>query len=195
MAQHYLSIASETPRPSASSAARTASGGAGAGAGTGGGGVRGQIAVEFLERRRKRTGGVGVWFPGFTGNGQGEGREEEVCWERWVLDVTVATPRTEGGELNGPFSPFSLYYFASIAIGGISLVIDHGNANYITTIERLKVRQAMNRSLHKATMDIITYVNRDKDHIPSIVNESNPFPYQIILNPQPANWSNRLGLY
>ncbi|KAI5285525.1 hypothetical protein KEM54_000507, partial [Ascosphaera aggregata] len=91
VAQQYLSIASETPR------------------GPGGRTVRGKIAVEFFERRRKRIGGgdgggcggggggggggVGVWFPGFAG--QGGEREEEDCWERWILDVTVATPRTE----------------------------------------------------------------------------------------------------
>jgi hypothetical protein len=23
--------------------------------------------------------------------------EEEVCWEQWTLDVTLATPRTESG--------------------------------------------------------------------------------------------------
>ncbi|KAL4807813.1 autophagy-related protein [Aspergillus unguis] len=52
-----------------------------------GGGVRGRIAVEFYEKRRRRS---GIWFPGLAGKG-----EEEVCWEVWNLDVTVATPRTE----------------------------------------------------------------------------------------------------
>jgi hypothetical protein len=49
-------------------------------------GVRGQIAVQFFEKRRRK-----VWFT------KGE---EEVCWEQWTLDVTLATPRTESGELD-----------------------------------------------------------------------------------------------
>jgi len=47
-------------------------------------GVRGQIAVQFFEKRRRKA-----WFT------KGE---EEVCWEQWTLDVTLATPRTESGE-------------------------------------------------------------------------------------------------
>ncbi|BDD62034.1 hypothetical protein MPDQ_003171 [Monascus purpureus] len=57
------------------------------GAGTGEGGVRGRIAVEFYEKKRRRS---GLWFGGLAGKG-----EEEVCWETWTLDVTIATPRTE----------------------------------------------------------------------------------------------------
>jgi hypothetical protein len=56
----------------------------------GGNGVRGRIAVEFFEKKRRRS---GLWFPGLAGKG-----EEEVCWEIWTLDVTIATPRTESGE-------------------------------------------------------------------------------------------------
>lgn len=48
-------------------------------------GVRGQIAVQFFEKRRRKA-----WFT------KGE---EEVCWEQWTLDVTLAIPRTESGEL------------------------------------------------------------------------------------------------
>lgn len=58
--------------------------------GGGGGGVRGRIAVEFYEKKRRRS---GLWFGGLAGKG-----EEEVCWEIWTLDVTIATPRTESGE-------------------------------------------------------------------------------------------------
>lgn len=47
-------------------------------------GVRGQIAVQFFEKRRRKA-----WFT------KGE---EEVCWEQWTLDVTLATPRTESGD-------------------------------------------------------------------------------------------------
>jgi len=45
--------------------------------------------VQFFEKRRKKGGGLG-WFGG--------GRaEEEVCWEIWRLEVTLATPKTETG--------------------------------------------------------------------------------------------------
>lgn len=52
--------------------------------------LRAQIAVQFFEKRRRKGGGLG-WF---TGTGK---TEEEVCWEIWCLDVTIATPRTEAG--------------------------------------------------------------------------------------------------
>ncbi|KAM0137921.1 hypothetical protein ACHAQE_001662 [Botrytis cinerea] len=47
-------------------------------------GVRGQMAVQFFEKKRRKA-----WFT------KGE---EEVCWEQWTLDVTLATPRTESGK-------------------------------------------------------------------------------------------------
>ncbi|KAN0086963.1 Autophagy-related protein 1010 [Elaphomyces granulatus] len=53
----------------------------------GGNGVRGRLAVEFFEKKRRRA---GLWFGGLAGRG-----EEEVCWEIWTLDVTIATPRTD----------------------------------------------------------------------------------------------------
>lgn len=62
----------------------------GSGGGVVGGGVRGRIAVEFYEKRRRKS---GIWFSGLAG----KGGEEEVCWEIWTLDVTIATPRTESG--------------------------------------------------------------------------------------------------
>lgn len=66
---------------------------AGAGSGSGeGSGVRGRIAVEFYEKKRRRP-GAGMWFGGLAGKSS----EEEVCWETWTLDVTIATPRTESG--------------------------------------------------------------------------------------------------
>lgn len=51
----------------------------------GGSGVRGLMAVQFFEKKRRKA-----WFT------KGE---EEVCWEQWTLDVTLATPRTESGLL------------------------------------------------------------------------------------------------
>lgn len=67
--------------------------GGGGGIGRGGmgmGGVsgasRGQLAIQFYEKKARRK----------TYNFFSKG-EEEVCWEQWTLDVTLATPRTETG--------------------------------------------------------------------------------------------------
>ncbi|KAH7359743.1 hypothetical protein BKA66DRAFT_472345 [Pyrenochaeta sp. MPI-SDFR-AT-0127] len=43
---------------------------------------RGQIAVQFFEKKRRKT-----YFFGKA--------DEDVCWEQWTLDVTLAQPRTE----------------------------------------------------------------------------------------------------
>ncbi|ERS97752.1 uncharacterized protein SPSK_03603 [Sporothrix schenckii 1099-18] len=45
-------------------------------------GGRGQISVQFFEKRRRKA-----WYV-MRG-------EEEVCWESWTVKVTVAEPRTE----------------------------------------------------------------------------------------------------
>jgi len=43
---------------------------------------RGQLVVQFFEKKRKKA-----YFFGRA--------EEDVCWEQWTLDVTLAQPRTE----------------------------------------------------------------------------------------------------
>jgi len=53
--------------------------------GAGNGSGRGQVTVQFFEKRRRKN-----WY---TMRG-----EDEVCWENWVVKVTVADPKTEGGE-------------------------------------------------------------------------------------------------
>ncbi|OAQ70431.1 hypothetical protein VFPPC_13353 [Pochonia chlamydosporia 170] len=45
------------------------------------GGGRGQVAIQFFEKRRRKA-----WL---------SRGDEEVCWESWTLKVTVAEPRTE----------------------------------------------------------------------------------------------------
>jgi autophagy-related protein 101 len=45
---------------------------------------RGQIVVQFFEKKRRKT-----YFFGKA--------DEDVCWEQWTLDVTLAQPRTETG--------------------------------------------------------------------------------------------------
>jgi autophagy-related protein 101 len=51
-------------------------------------GGRGEITIQYFERKRRK----GVFMRG----------DEEVCWERWIVKVTVAEPKTE----NGTFSVF-----------------------------------------------------------------------------------------
>ncbi|KUJ19867.1 DUF1649-domain-containing protein [Mollisia scopiformis] len=107
-------------------------------------GVRGLMAVQFFEKKRRKA-----WFT------KGE---EEICWEQWTLNITLATPRTES--------------------------------------ERAKVRKAMEAMLLKAAMRIVTTVNTHKDHIPPITTiDSNPFPYQIIINPKDNGWGARMGIF
>ena len=66
---------------------------------SGAGSGRGQITVQFFEKRRRKT-----WYA-MRG-------DDEVCWESWTVKVTVAEPRTEGGEfiplLFGVVFPFSV---------------------------------------------------------------------------------------
>jgi len=109
---------------------------------------RGQLAVQFFEKKRRKT-----YFFGKA--------DEEVCWEQWILDVTLATPRTE--------------------------------------TDVLKVRRAMEKSLRKAALKVITTVNQQKDHIPPITTtDANPFPYQVVINPKASavdGWGPRMGIF
>jgi len=63
--------------------------------------------------------------------------------------------------------------------------------------ERAKVRRAMETTLVNTVMKCVTLANTHKDHIPPITTtESNPFPYQISINPQKeAGWATRMGIY
>jgi autophagy-related protein 101 len=54
------------------------------------------MAVQFFEKKRRKA-----WFA------KGE---EEVCWEQWTLDVTLATPRTESGTELRTHSHFRRHY-------------------------------------------------------------------------------------
>lgn len=51
-------------------------------------GGRGQLVLQFMEKRRRKG-----WFGGKA--------DEELVWETWVLDVTLASPRTETGKHSG----------------------------------------------------------------------------------------------
>jgi autophagy-related protein 101 len=60
------------------------------------GGSRGEIVVQFYDRKRRKMGYTGGWLGRLGGGGQ---TEEEVCWEEWTLQVVVARPRSEAGTL------------------------------------------------------------------------------------------------
>ncbi|KAF2457168.1 autophagy-related protein [Lineolata rhizophorae] len=51
--------------------------------GSTGAGGRGQLCVQFFEKRRRKS---------YFSFGKGE---DEVCWESWTIDVTLANPRTD----------------------------------------------------------------------------------------------------
>ncbi|RBQ80426.1 hypothetical protein FVER14953_08253 [Fusarium verticillioides] len=59
------------------------SGGANSASTGSGNGGRGQLVVQFFEKRRRKA-----WL---------SRGDEEVCWECWTIKVTVAEPRTESG--------------------------------------------------------------------------------------------------
>lgn len=61
------------------------------------GGSRGEIVVQFFDRKRRKTGYTGGWL-GRLGGGGGVQTDEEVCWEEWCLQVVVARPRSEAGK-------------------------------------------------------------------------------------------------
>ena len=52
--------------------------------GDGPGGTRGQVSVQFFEKRRRKS----YFF---------SKADEDVCWEMWMLDVTMSVPKSESG--------------------------------------------------------------------------------------------------
>ncbi|KAL8679235.1 MAG: hypothetical protein Q9186_004477 [Xanthomendoza sp. 1 TL-2023] len=62
--------------------------------------------------------------------------------------------------------------------------------------ERTTLLRAEAPSLHKTAMTIVKIVNRDKDHIPPITtSETNPFPYEILLNPRAEYDGKTIGFF
>ena len=126
---------------------------------------RAQVAITFYETRKKRKSVAYFWGK----------PDEEICWESWTLDITCATPRTESGRLRERKGHKRMVLFVSKLI----LLF------FLIPKMRPKSAPAMEKSLQKAAMKIINIVNMDKDHIPPIMTgESNPFPYQITVNPK-----------
>ncbi|KAK3713953.1 hypothetical protein LTR37_008203 [Vermiconidia calcicola] len=62
--------------------------------------------------------------------------------------------------------------------------------------EAARNRRQMEKQLQSAAMKIVEIVNRDRNHIPPITtNESNSFPYQILVNPKNDGWSQKMGIF
>ncbi|KAF2968500.1 hypothetical protein GQX73_g5123 [Xylaria multiplex] len=138
-------------------------------------GGRGNISVQFFEKKRRKA-----WYM----RAAYGGGDEEVCWECWTVKVTVAEPRTESGKEYF----YSLFFF----LAKICPNIDPDSLYN----QRAKVRKAMEQTLLATAMKIVTFVNSHKDHIPPITtSETNPFPYQINVNQKDASWVTRMGIY
>jgi autophagy-related protein 101 len=130
---------------------------------------RGQIVVSFFEKKRKKT-----YFFGKA--------DENVCWEAWTLDVTCATPKTESG----------MCLLLCCLSKGRMMTPCADNRR----IEAYKVRRAMEKSLQKTALKIVNIANRDKDHIPPITTtDTNPFPYEITVNPKSEAIGPRMSLF
>ncbi|KAL8878551.1 MAG: hypothetical protein Q9198_003662 [Flavoplaca austrocitrina] len=133
------------------------------------GGSRGELALRFFEKRR-RKGGLGGWL---TGTAKAE---EEICWEVWKLKITLTSPRTETGSW-----PSWAYKRLECAE---------------RPSERITLLRAEAPALQRTAMTIVKIVNRDKDHIPPITtSEMNPFPYEILLNPRAEYDGKTIGFF
>jgi len=107
--------------------------------------MRGQLAVQFYEKRPRKA----SWFTK---------AEEKVCWEQWLLNVTIISPRTEA--------------------------------------DRTRARRQIEDQLQTAILTIITTAGNKKDHVPPITtNDTNPFPYSIIVSPKGDTWGARMGIF
>ncbi|KAL6832648.1 DUF1649 domain-containing protein [Trichoderma camerunense] len=147
----------------------------GPGMGDGGSGGRGQITVQFFERKRKKA-----WPFGRA--------DEEVCWETWTIKVTVAEPRTENGMFTAAHSSNAPNLPTTSKL--------HTKTRSDRNVERAKVRRAMEQTLFATAMKIVTFVNTHKDHIPPITTQGgNPFPYKINLESKETSWASRIRIY
>ena len=57
-------------------------------------------------------------------------------------------------------------------------------------------RWQMERQLQAAVLKIIQIADCQRDHIPPITtNDTNPFPYQILVNPKADSWGQKMGIF
>ena len=113
-------------------------------------GGRGHMVVHFSERRRRKG-----WF--------GAKGDEDLIWETWTLNVVLASPRTQQGEMLSPFR-------AEAGPGGL------------TDADIANTRRAMETSLNNAGLKITNLAQQHKDHVPPIT--TSPFPRAIRLRCQ-----------
>lgn len=73
-------------------------GGSGGGGFNGDGGTRGQLAVRFFEKKRRKT---------YFSFGKGE---DDVCWEQWILNVSLTRAKDEMGKFVFNFQPWTLIF-------------------------------------------------------------------------------------
>lgn len=60
--------------------------------------VRGGIGVQFFEKKWRKTGPGTTVMNLFANRGSNNPGEEEICWETWRVEVTLAMPRTQEGK-------------------------------------------------------------------------------------------------
>lgn len=61
--------------------------------------------------------------------------------------------------------------------------------------EAARNRKQMEEKLQNAAMKIVMIANRDMHLMPRITTtETNPFPYQILVNPKGDAWSQKIGI-
>lgn len=60
--------------------------------------------------------------------------------------------------------------------------------------EAARNRKQMEQQLQNAAMKIVMIANRDVHYMPRITTtETNPFPYQILVNPKHDGWGQKIG--
>ncbi|KAI4766898.1 DUF1649-domain-containing protein [Aureobasidium sp. EXF-3400] len=65
-----------------------------------------------------------------------------------------------------------------------------------TNQEVTNTRRAIERSLSNAVMKITDIVQQNKDHVPPITTQdTNTFPYHILVNPKNDGWGQRMGIF
>ncbi|KAI4841666.1 DUF1649-domain-containing protein [Aureobasidium sp. EXF-8845] len=65
-----------------------------------------------------------------------------------------------------------------------------------TPQEATTSRRAIERSLSNAVMKITDIVQQNKDHVPPITTQdTNTFPYHILVNPKNDGWGQRMGIF
>ncbi|KAI4744432.1 DUF1649-domain-containing protein [Aureobasidium sp. EXF-12298] len=65
-----------------------------------------------------------------------------------------------------------------------------------TNQEVTNTRRAIERSLSNAVMKITDVVQQNKDHVPPITTQdTNTFPYHILVNPKNDGWGQRMGIF